>query len=59
MAIPPHLFRVDGRLDELVVRIRPRSDDVIEKLGFDPRSSYVKRFSLGIGRPRYGRSFPQ
>ena len=59
MAIPADLFRVDGRLDELVVRIRPWSNDVIERLSFDPRSSYVKRFSLGIGRPRYGRSFLQ
>ena len=39
MANPPHLFRVDGRLDELVLHIRPWSDDVVDKLGFDPRSS--------------------
>jgi hypothetical protein len=47
MANPAHLFRVDGRLDELVVRIRPWSDDVVDKLGFDPRSSYVEDFWLG------------
>ena len=46
MANPAHLFRVDGRLDELVVRIRPWSDDVVDKLGFDPRSSYVEDFWL-------------
>ena len=46
MANPPHLFRVDGRLDELVLHIRPWSDDVVDKLGFDPRSSYVEDFWL-------------
>ncbi len=39
---PPHPFRVDGRRDERVLRIRPWSDDVVDKLGFDPRSSYVE-----------------
>ena len=28
MANPPHLFRVDGRLDELVLHIRAWPDDV-------------------------------
>ena len=51
MANPPHLFRVDRRLDELVLRIRPWSDDVVDKLGFDPRSSYVEDFWLGILGP--------
>jgi hypothetical protein len=51
MANSAHLFRVDGRLDELVVRIRPWSDDVVDKLGFDPRSSYVEDFWLGILGP--------
>ena len=51
MANPPHLFRVDGRLDELVLHIRPWSDDVVDKLGFDPRSSYVEDFWLGIFGP--------
>ena len=59
MANPPHLFRIDRRLDELVVRIRPWSDDVVEKLGFDPGRLMSSDFSLGIGRPRYGRSFLQ
>ena len=36
---PPPPFRVDGRLDELVLRLRPWSDDVVDKLGFDPRWS--------------------
>ena len=54
MANPPHLFRVDGRLDELVLRIRPWSDDVVDKLGFDPRSSYVEetRWASWAPRPR-------
>ena len=51
MANPPHLFRVDRRLDELVLHIRPWSDDVVDKLGFDPRSSYVEDFWLGILGP--------
>jgi hypothetical protein len=42
MANPPHLFRVDGRLDQLVLRIRPWTDDIVDTLGFDPRSSYVE-----------------
>ena len=46
MANPPQLFRVDRRLDELVLHIRPWSDDVVDKLGFDPRSSYVEDFWL-------------
>jgi hypothetical protein len=46
MANPPHLFRVDGLLDELVLRIRPWLDDVVEQLGFDPRSSYVEDLRL-------------
>jgi hypothetical protein len=51
MANPPHLFRDDRRLDELVVQIRPWTDDVIDKLGFDPRSSYVEDFWLPILGP--------
>src|SRR5579875_1987655 len=33
------------------VRIRPWSDEVIDRLGFDPRSPYVERFWLGIVGP--------
>jgi hypothetical protein len=51
MANPPPLFRLDRRLDELVLHIRPWSDDVVDKLGFDPRSSYVEDFWLGILGP--------
>ena len=51
MANPPDLFRVDRRLDELVLHIRPWSDDVVDKLGFDPRSSYVEDFWLPILGP--------
>ena len=61
MANPPHLFRVDRRLDELVLHIRPWSDDVVDKLGFDPQLVLCQGTSrVGIfGRPRYGRSFLQ
>ncbi|MBO0728736.1 MAG: hypothetical protein J2P57_05725 [Acidimicrobiaceae bacterium] len=31
--------------------IRPWADEVIERLGFDPRSAYVERFWLGIVGP--------
>ena len=34
-----------------VLHIRPWPDDVIDKLGFDPRSSYVEDFWLGILGP--------
>ena len=39
MANPPHLFRVDACLEQLVLHTRACSDDVVDKLGFDPRSS--------------------
>jgi hypothetical protein len=39
MANSPPLFRVEARLEQLVLHIRPCSDDVVDKLGFDPRSS--------------------
>jgi hypothetical protein len=51
MANPPQPFRVDRRLDEVVLHIRPLSDDIVDKLGFDPRSSYVEDFWLGILGP--------
>ncbi len=33
------------------LRIRPWPDDVIDRLGFDPRSPYVERFWLGLLGP--------
>jgi hypothetical protein len=39
MANPPRRFRVDGCLDEPVPPIPPWPCDVVDKLGFDPRSS--------------------
>ena len=38
MANPPHPFRVDARLEQLVLHMRPWSDGVVDsdKLGFDP-----------------------
>ena len=35
MANLPHLFRVDGRLHELVLHIRPWSDYGSARLGYD------------------------
>ncbi len=55
MANPPHLFRVDGRLDQLVLQVRPWSDDVVDELGFDPRSSYVEDYWLGIWPVKYSK----
>ena len=53
MANPPHLFRVDGRLEQLVLHTHACSDDVVGKLGFDPRSSSgfagVARMYGGLG----------
>ncbi len=48
MANPPHLFGADGRLDERVLHIGLWSDRVVDKIGADPRSSYVEGFSLWI-----------
>lgn len=33
------------------VRIRPWGDEVLDRMGFDPRSPYVERFWLGIVGP--------
>jgi hypothetical protein len=38
-------------LDAEVVAVRPWPDPVIDAIGFDPRSSYVERFWLGILGP--------
>lgn len=37
--------------DTETVTIRPWVDDVVDRLGFDPRSPYVERFWLGIIGP--------
>jgi hypothetical protein len=37
--------------DNEVVAIRPWLDEVIDRIGFDPRSPYVERFWLGIIGP--------
>ena len=52
MANPPHLFRVDGRLDELVLHIRPWSDDVVDKLGTGCRGSRTTFEGLDESPPR-------
>ena len=41
MANPTNLFGPEGRLDELVLHVRPWSDDVLDKLGFDAGSPSV------------------
>ena len=45
------LFRVDGSLDGLVLHVRPWLDDTVDKVGFDPRSSYVEDYWLSILGP--------
>ena len=37
--------------DDGTVSVRPWPDDVIDTLGFDPRSAYVERFWLGVLGP--------
>jgi hypothetical protein len=60
MANPPHLFGADGRLDKLVLNIRPWSDDVVDKIGSDPHLPYVEDFWLGIlGPQQAARSRPR
>jgi hypothetical protein len=43
-------FTTDARLAETVL-IRPWIDDVVDALGFDPRSTYAEKFWLGILGP--------
>jgi hypothetical protein len=53
MANPPHLFTADGRLDDRVLYIRPWSVGVVDKIGSDPRSTYVAcaQQADGLGHP--------
>lgn len=51
MADSPHLLRPEGRPDEVVLHVRLWPDDVIDKLGFDARSSYVEDFWLPVLGP--------
>src|SRR5438309_155959 len=44
-AIPPGLFT------RPTVTVRPWQDELIDTLGFDPRSAYVERYWLGILGP--------
>ena len=37
--------------DSETLTIRPWPDEVIDRLGFDPRSPYVERFWLGVLGP--------
>ncbi len=53
MANPPHLFRADERLDVRVLHIQPWSVGVVDKIGSDPRSTYVAwaEGADGLGHP--------
>jgi hypothetical protein len=53
MANPPHLFTADGRLDDRVLHIRLWSVGVVDKIGSDPRSTYVAcaQRADGMGHP--------
>lgn len=33
------------------VTVRPWADEVLDRVGFDPRSAYVERFWLGVIGP--------
>ena len=54
MPNPANLFRPDGRLDKLV-QVRPSSDDVLDKLGFDAGSNLSKQPSCqsALSRKQY------
>ena len=45
------LLSPEGRLDDVVLHVRPWPDGVIDKLGFDARSSYAEDFWLPVLGP--------
>ena len=51
MAGPQQLLRPEGRLDEVVLHVRPWRDDVVDQAGFDPRSPYAEDFWLPVLGP--------
>ena len=51
MADLQQLHRPGGRLDEVVLHVRPWRDDVVDKAGFDPRSAYAEDFWLPVLGP--------
>ena len=51
MADLSQLLRPEGRLDEVVLHVRPWRDDVVDKAGFDPRSAYAEDFWLPVLGP--------
>jgi hypothetical protein len=51
MADLQQLFRPEGRLDEVVLHVRPWRDDVVDRAGFDPRSPYAEDFWLPVLGP--------
>lgn len=47
----PHLLRPEERLDDAVLHVRPWPDDIVDRLGFDARSSYAEDFWLPVLGP--------
>ena len=51
MADFEQLLRPEGRLDEMVLHVRPWPDDVVDRAGYDPRSPYAEDFWLPVLGP--------
>ena len=51
MADFEQLLRPEGRLDEMVLHVRPWPDDVVDTAGYDPRSPYAEDFWLPVLGP--------
>jgi hypothetical protein len=51
MTGPQQLLRPEGRLDEMVLHVRPWPDDVVDRAGYDPRSPYAEDFWLPVLGP--------
>ena len=45
------LLRPEGRLDGVVLHVRPWRDDIVDRAGFDPRSAYAEDFWLPVLGP--------
>lgn len=51
MADLQQLLKPEGRLDEVVLHVRPWRDDAVDQAGFDPRSPYAEDFWLPVLGP--------
>ena len=51
MADLQQLLRPEGRLDEVVLHVRPWRDELIDQAGIDPRSPYAEDFWLPVLGP--------